>query len=269
MRRASEIMLEAVKEHRPKEVFVGFSGGTDSQAVSHWVMTNIPSAKCFHANTGIGVEQTRKYVRETCAKFGWPLVEIRAKEDCGQDYDELVLDQGFPGPPQHRKMYNRLKERCVRELVRRHKSKRSDRILIATGIRHDESRIRAGYADRVVNREGAHVWVNPIYWWSGSDKAAYLRQVDMPVNPVAQTLGMSGECLCGAFASRGELALVRTIDPDVADRIDALEQRCRAKGFDWGWEEGKTTRKKAAPVDAEREQPMCVSCNKAGRERYA
>jgi len=35
--------------------FVGFSGGNDSLAVTHWMMTNYPFCKVFHCNTGIGI----------------------------------------------------------------------------------------------------------------------------------------------------------------------------------------------------------------------
>lgn len=267
-----QIIDEAEQAYPIRARFVGFSGGTDSLAVTHWMMQNIPGTVAFHANTGIGVEATREFVRKTCVDYGWPLIEIRAKEDCGQDYDALVLERGFPGPAHHNKMYNRLKERCVGKLVRDHKIERSDKIMIATGIRHDESRIRAGYAGREVNRTGAQVWINPIYWWTGSEKAAYIRKHNLPTNPVSATLGMSGECLCGAFASKGEKALVRTIDPGVVNRIEALERACLAKGMTWGWEGSPPDggwNPDQTMIDFEKDQPMCTDCNKAGRVRFA
>lgn len=268
MKSADQIIREANEQHDIVSKFVGFSGGTDSLAVAHWMMENVDGVQCFHANTGIGVERTREFVRDTCRDYGWPLVEIRAKEDCGQDYDDLVLSHGFPGPDHHTKMYNRLKERAVAKLVRDHKTKRSDRVMIATGIRHDESRIRAGYAGREINRNGAQVWVNPIYWWTGTDKHNYIKAHGLPTNPVSETLGMSGECLCGAFASRGEKALIKTIDPDVVARIERLEHECLKKGMTWGWEghppEGGWNPDQQM-MDFEAEQPMCTDCNKAGR----
>lgn len=261
-----EIMAEAIERYKPVAIFAGFSGGTDSLAVTHWVLSNYPQAKAFHANTGIGVEKTRQFVRDTCKQYGWDLVEIRAKEDCGQDYDELVREWGFPGPAHHRKMYSRLKERAVRELVKRQKTHWKDKVLICTGIRHDESRVRAGYAGREINTVGAQVWVNPVYWWTGSDKAEYIRANNLPTNPVSELLGMSGECLCGAFAHKGELDLVRLIDPEVAQRIDRLAEEARERGWSWGWEECPPKGGARALVDAEREEPMCVGCNKGRRE---
>jgi len=258
---AREIIDQALEDHNPVACLAGFSGGTDSLAVTHWMMENVPGTIAFHANTGIGIERTREFVRDTCRDYGWPLLEIRAKEDCGQDYDEMVRQYGFPGPAHHKKMYSRLKDRAVRLAVKRQKTHRMDRVLIATGIRSDESRIRAGYAGRVINRTGAQLWVNPIYHWTGSDKAAYIREHRLPTNPVNEVLGMSGECLCGAFASHGELDLVRVVDPEVAARIDRLHEQAAANGFPWRWDEAPPKGKKVADMRG----TMCVGCSKEGR----
>jgi len=263
-----EIIDEAEAQYPIVARYVGFSGGTDSLAITHWMMENVPGTVVFHANTGIGIEKTREFVRDTCRDYGWPLVEIRAKEDCGQDYDQLVKEWGFPGPAHHTKMYNRLKERCVKELARRTKSHRMDKFIIATGIRHDESAVRAGYAGREINRTGSQVWVNPIYWWSGSYKHQYIKENKLPPNPVTDTLGMSGECLCGAYAHKGEKELIRIVDPETAERLDRLEEEVRACGHDWGWEDRPPRKKdRQAPTQAEiNNQIMCADCNKQGRQ---
>lgn len=263
-----KIVSQAMREHEPVACYVGFSGGKDSLAATHWMMENVPGCRVVHCNTGIGVEATREYVRETCRQYGWPLTEIRAKEDCGQDYDELVREFGFPGPAHHRKMYARLKERSIRKLVRDAKVGRMDRVLIATGIRHDESRIRAGYAGREINRTGSQVWINPLYWWTGTDMHLYIREKGLPTNPVSDMLGMSGECLCGAFAHKGEKEMVRLVDPDVVDRIEGLERECLERGMTWGWEQkppagGVSRDQQALGLEV---GPMCVGCGKKGGE---
>lgn len=233
-----EIVRAAIEQYKPVAIFVGFSGGNDSRAVTHWMMENVPGCRPFHINTGIGVERAREYVRETCRQYGWPLEEIRAKEDCGQDYDELVLQHGFPGPDHHRKMYQRLKERGVWEMMRRAKvgKPRNSTVLLATGIRHDESIIRMGYAGREVNKYRGQVWANPVYWWSKAERDAYNAASGMPENPVAKVLGMSGECGCGAFAQPGELARWRAVDPAFGERIDRLQEQALARGFTWSWD---------------------------------
>ncbi len=257
MKTALEVYQEAVALHAPIRAFVGFSGGRDSLAVTHWMMAHVPDCEAVHINTGIGVERTREFVRETCRQYRWPLHEIRALEDCGQDYDELVRRYGFPGPPGHRMMYARLKERAIRVLVQRRKTKRTDRILIATGIRREESVRRMAYAGREVNRTGAQVWINPLYWWEKLDRDMYLHEHQLPVNPVSEALGMSGECLCGAFAHPGELDMVRKVCPATAQRIDRLHAEI-AHRFPWGWE-GRPPSKKAVKPSG----PFCVGCEKS------
>lgn len=231
-----QIVSKALEEFKPAGIYVGFSGGRDSICVTHWMMANVPGCQVFHANTGIGIERTREYVRATCKSYGWPLVEIRAKEDCGQDYDALVKEQGFPGPDHHKKMYDRLKGRAVDMLVRNTKRHRMDKVLIASGIRHDESLIRMGYAGREINRIGAQVWVNPIYWFTKQDRANYIAEYHLPVNPISIELGMSGECGCGAYAQPGELKAWKRVDAAFGERIEKLQQEVLANGFTWAWD---------------------------------
>lgn len=231
-----QIVGKALADYKPVGIYVGFSGGRDSIALTHWMMTNVPGCQAFHANTGIGIEATRQYVRDICKEYRWPLVEIRAKEDCGEDYDELVKAQGFPGPDHHRKMYDRLKGRAVEMLVRNTKKHRMDKVMIASGIRYDESLIRMGYAGEEINTVGAQLWVNPIYWWSKRDRDAYIAAHALPINPVCLELGMSGECGCGAYAQPGELKAWKRIDPAFGERIKRLQDEVLAKGFTWAWD---------------------------------
>lgn len=260
-----EIVKRAIEQYNPVAIYVGFSGGNDSRAVTHWMMNNVEGCQPFHANTGIGIEATRKYVRQTCAAYGWTLNEIRALEDCGQSYDELCMSFGFPGPDGHQMMYSRLKERCVRTLVKRAKEghPRRAKVLIASGIRHDESLIRMGYAGREINTVGSQVWINPLYWWDKEKRDAYNMANGIPENPVTKQLGMSGECGCGAFAHPGELARWRAVDPSFGARIDNLQQRVLQCGFTWSWE----GRPPKGGFDKDQldilHHPLCVGCEKS------
>lgn len=261
-----EICKAAMDTFRPVKVFVGFSGGFDSLVTTHWMMSNVPGCEVFHANTGIGIESTRRFVRETCERFGWPLTEIRAKEDCGQDYDQLVIERGFPGPGHHYKMFQRLKERCADKLLARNKTKRSDRVMLATGIRKDESKRRAGYRYSVIDKRRALMWVNPFYYRSKDWFRAYIQEHSLPQNPVSLLLGMSGECLCGAYAHPGELDMVKIACPETWARIKALEQKVFDAGHSWGWEQSPP-RKCAVKVG--KFMPMCMGCEKGVQEASA
>lgn len=275
MKRAQQIDLFPGPQPSPEEIiakamtfnpvatFVGMSGGDDSLAAAHWMMTNVPGCEVLHINTGIGIERTRLHVRETCARFGWPLTEVRAKEDCGVDYDAMVRAYGFPGPAMHYKMYQQLKERAIRKAVAGRKRKYSrEKVMIATGIRQDESQRRMGYGGREVDFVGSQMWVNPLYWRSKNWFMEYIREHELPRNPVSEMLGMSGECLCGAFAHLGEKSLVRIVCPATADRLDRLEVEARAAGHNWGWEDRPPRPPKQPKRQPRAVGPMCNGCGK-------
>lgn len=258
-----EIIARALT-HKPIATFALFSGGDGSLAATHWAMNNVPDCQVAHINTGIGIERTRLFVRETCEREGWSLTEIRAKEDCGQDYDEIVSEHGFPGPAAHRYMYIQLKERAIAELVRRQKTKRSDKVMLLTGICHDDSVRRSGYGGGEITFNGAQMWVNHLYWAGQSWSYHYLKKVGIPRNPVACELGMSGECLCGAFASPGELAIISRVCPDTAQRIKDLQQRIHNR-HPWGWED-RPPRDRDDKITVDMFQPMCRNCLKSERD---
>lgn len=257
-----EIVDRAIELYKPVAIFAGISGGNDSRACSKWMMDNVPGCSLFHLNTGIGIERTREYVRNTCKQMGWPLTEIRANEDCGQDYDEIVKKHGFPGPNSHRFMYVCLKERAIMELRRRSQKKRGDRILIASGARHDESLRRMQYATKEINKQGSIIWVNPIYWWSTQERDEFNAANGVPVNPVSQELGMSGECGCGAFAQPGELERWRKVDPSFGERIDRLSAEVLERGFTWSWD-GRPPAGGYNPDQQSLFMPFCAGCVKS------
>jgi 3'-phosphoadenosine 5'-phosphosulfate sulfotransferase (PAPS reductase)/FAD synthetase len=255
---ALAIINTTLVEHAASEIWAGFSGGHDSLVIADLLSRHTRFAGTFHANTGIGVEATRQYVRDLSRLNNWGLREIHTDES----YDRIVTGIGFPGAAHHRIMYARLKDRPVMELLRTRKRHRRDRIMLATGIRNSESHRRMGYAE-TTNKVGALIWVNPLLHWSKDDRDQYIADRGLPRNEVADALGMSGECLCGAYAKPGELARVRRVDPGVAARIDGLNGVCVPK-FGWGWEEQPprghvTPREELSAVLTK--APLCAGCN--------
>jgi 3'-phosphoadenosine 5'-phosphosulfate sulfotransferase (PAPS reductase)/FAD synthetase len=252
----SDVLDRAIAEHDPSHVFAMFSGGHDSLAATALTMRHPRASAVVHVNTGIGIEQTREFVRETCRAQGWPLREYLTP---ARVYEEAVLRNGFPGPAQHQVMYRNLKERRIRDLVRDHKQHRNDRIMLVTGARSDESVRRMGVVEPV-RRDGAVVWVAPIFDWSKSDCNDLIEREGLARNLVVDLLHMSGECLCGAFAKPDEIAQLETWFPTEAARLHKIERRAEAAGriaCVWG----------RRPDDVNPEQqrlmpilPLCTSC---------
>lgn len=256
---AAGILRAAIDEHKPQHAFLCLSGGNDSLSVSHFAAQHIGRPfKVLHINTGIGIPETRNHVLRVCDKYGWDLLEIRAKEDCGQDYEQIVLKYGFPGPSQHRAMYIQLKERCLDELGRRHPK---GRILLVSGVRKQESKRRM-YLTEPVQRYKRRVWCSPFFYLSNTELSDYRADNDLPESQVRKFLCMSGECLCGAYAKRNELKEIELWFPETGKRLRELEKRVKAAGFPWGWDEKPPPRwayllraKKAG-----QQEMFCTSC---------
>lgn len=224
------VLDEALETHRPVAAFTLFSGGHDSltsAAVAfEWAGERGVELSAAHICTGIGIPETTEFVRKTCADQGWPLLVYEPPVP----YEEIVKEYGFPGPAQHGLMYQRLKERCLRQLVREHKTEVKDRIMLVTGVRSEESVRRMRHVERI-QREGAQVWAADIWNWSKVDCNREIERRGLPRNPVVDMLHMSGECLCGAFAKPGEIKEIEGWFPEVAARIHSLEAEVDAAGL--------------------------------------
>lgn len=257
----------AVQKYRPKHVIGLFSGGHDSLVATHIASRHPAFSFACHINTGIGVEETRTFVRETCADWGIELREYHAADYRRGDgtadpqiYADLVRERGFPGPGMHFKMYQRLKERALRMMIRELDRTPHDGVFLVSGIRRDESerRIAHSYDDQVW--EGQKRWVAPIYPLSKLDVTAYIRDHGLRRNPVSDNIHMSGECLCGAFAKPGELAHLAFWYPDAAAHIADIERDVRAAGHEWGWEQGPPRGYRKDQMRFDFASPLCSSC---------
>jgi 3'-phosphoadenosine 5'-phosphosulfate sulfotransferase (PAPS reductase)/FAD synthetase len=238
-------------------ICVLYSGGNDSTCLAHMFKNRVDYA--VHANTTIGIEQTRQFVRDTCSDWGLPLLEYMPPE--GSTYRDLVLEHGFPGPGMHWKMYQRLKERGLRQ-AQRHivKRPRQERVVFLAGRRRTESARRASVPE--MNRVGSVVWVSPLVNWTKTDLNTYRDWAgDVPRNEVSDLIHMSGECLCGAFAHKDEFAEIEVFFPDVALHIRKLEEEVAAAGrhteklCKWGW--GATAKISESDLFS---GPLCSSC---------
>jgi len=224
-----------------------FSGGQDSTAVAH--MFRDVATHYAHANTGIGIEETRQFVRDTVAAWGKPLIEkhpARSYRDLvlGDAYatprpgskrydpeaevqDKQQIWEGFPGPPGHSIMYRALKENAMMQVrAELLKGKKKSRVIFIAGIRQAESTRRAKRP--AVSRDGNIVWASPLLNWKKTDLNIYRRlHPDMPHNEITDLIHMSGECLCGAFAHENELEELEywaSAKPGIAAAVEAIHE---------------------------------------------
>lgn len=245
---AYAILDRAYAAHTPSRTFAMFSGGYDSLVTAHvtatWAMDRGYPFSVGHINTGTGIEETRDYVIATCLHYGWELKEYKAIENQKadgtpdpQDYAALVREHGFPGPWMHRKMYSQLKERQIERMIRDHKQRAHDCIMLTSGKRIQESARRMRTTTQDFEKLGGTLWANPIRHWTKDDVLDYKELHSLPNNIVVDWLHRSGECNCGAFAQPGELADIELFFPKTGCWLRQLEREVRAAGFPWGWED--------------------------------
>lgn len=229
-----QILTIADESFRPSKRFVLFSGGNDSATLLHWVWNNAPFFidAAVHVNTGIGVPQTRDFVRRFCDDLGVPLIEQHAPEG---EYERLCREYGMPGPGAHQQAYTFLKDRQFEALVREHgepkkKGERVRPVMLISGPRRDES-TRRGFNTKPLDlRKSRQLWVAPFVDWTNADLSAYREAHDVPRSEVADVLHMSGECLCGAYGSRAELIHLKIFYPEVVAQIERCEQIAKDAG---------------------------------------
>jgi 3'-phosphoadenosine 5'-phosphosulfate sulfotransferase (PAPS reductase)/FAD synthetase len=265
-----------------------FSGGQDSTALAY-MFHEQPDIIYAHANTGIGIEETRQFVRDTVAGWGRQLIEKYPIEK--RTYRDFVLGKatamprpgslrynselevqeeqqiwvGFPGPPGHSIMYRALKENAMmRVRADLLKGKKKSRVIFIAGIRQAESTRRAKRP--AVSRDGNTVWASPLLDWKKTDLNTYRRlHKDMPHNEITDLIHMSGECLCGAFAHENELeelefwAGAKPGIRAVVDEIHALEKEAECAGIarcKWGF----SARAKGEHPALSTSGRMCTTC---------
>lgn len=246
----------ALEEYRPAVTWLLFSGGNDSLVLLDAMHTYADAV--VHINTGVGIPDAHEFAREAASLYPLPYLELHPPID----YRTLVLTKwkGLPGPGMHNIVYQRLKERAIEALWAEHRTgRRGERWILLSGIRRAESP-RRKLRKEAVERKKTRVFVKPLFDWTNEETRRYRLDHDLPVNPVAANLHMSGECLCGAMAdqddARGERAAIRFFYPEFDAWLSSIEEDARALGLpypEWG------VRRPDSPSDDDGGD-LCTSC---------
>lgn len=232
---AYTLYSDAKFEHDPSHVFALFSGGNDSKVLVQWAARTI--GKCLDAavfiDTGVALPGVREFAEDFCADRGVPL---KVYETPYSEFVAMCREHGMPGAGAHRYPYVRLKERRLDDLIREHKQRWNDRIMLLSGVRRAESVQRMGTAVPV-RRDGCTLWVNPLIDWTHADMRAYRDRYCLPESDVAALMHRSGECNCGAYGGGGEREMLRQLYPDwFEEKIAWLERELKAAGSPyWKW----------------------------------
>lgn len=247
--------------------FALFSGGDDSVVSTHVAYDKHDIDWTVYLDTNTGVPENLKHVKEVCREYDWDLAvlssPITLKEFAlGSETREAY---GFPGPGIHTWAFNLFKHRQLQELSQ-HLTEKPN---YYTGIRSQESERRMRHVDGEINEVDRWTWVATVHDWGESEMQEYRETHDLPTNPVAEKIGRSGDCYCGAYAHRdSELTELEAHYPDHAEWLKGVEEDVQEElGTDedyayWGF--GGLSRKELRAKMAEddmQQMSLCSSCD--------
>lgn len=221
-----------------------FSGGKDSLVAC--LVAGVKEV--LYCRTGVGLNE--EYVKRMCKKFGWKLNIIEPKKG---EYERFCKKLGFPRPTSHSWIMQRLKLNPIGKWYREQKKLGRD-ITLISGIRTAESKRRAMKfpTDGGVEAQGMKFF-RPIRTWSNQKVEDYIKENKLEISPVYSTLGLGGDCLCGAFTKKQHGVLLLKHYPELANRIKELEKTCRGS---WGQFHSLTACEKQGGI----EDFICSEC---------
>lgn len=208
--------------------FALFSGGNDSVVSTHVAQREYDIDYTVYLDTNTGIDENVEHVKDVCDQYGWDLAIISAPGTLrefakGNDTRQAL---GFPGPGVHSWAYQYFKERQLGLIA----TQVDDKPKYYTGVRSHESSRRMKNVDGEVNEAERWTWVAPIHNWRDSAVDEYREDHDLPTNPVAEKIGRSGDCYCGAYANRNtELVELEAHYPDHAEWIKSVEEDVQEK----------------------------------------
>lgn len=252
-------MESAIANYQPTHIVAMVSGGRDS-AAAYTIAEEmgLPIDLILHGNTRTGIPETTQFVTD---HYGNKRQDF-AIADAGDAYERYVMRKGFfgKGRTAHNFSYRILKADPFRAAISRliRQGKRGVRVMLLNGARASESENRRINLPSARMDKG-NMWVNICHHWTNSDRDAYLASREVPINPVAQALCRSGECMCGTMQTNGDRIEASALYPAWGAWLNDLEAVVKAKhGYGWG----DTGPKYKDPRQDDLFQPMCVGCNR-------
>ncbi len=221
-------LRDFIVRHGVEHVLCSFSGGKDSLVathVAHEVLRDLGvEVEVIHADTTISLPGVQDYIRSVCDRFGWKLRIVRPEKS----FFELASMWGMP-TPKRRWCCHRIK---LDPMISYALGLGKKNICFVTGLRRAESHRRRNMKGTWVRRirDITIYSYDPIIDWTDEDVERYIEQHGLPVNPVYDVVGFSGECVCGAFTPTEHLIKIAKSYPEFIERFRILEK---------AWQEGK------------------------------
>lgn len=244
--------LKDIDRSQYQGVYALCSGGKDSITLTHSCRDLIDGI--IFIDTTIGVPDTLAHVRAFSEKIGKPLIVLTPQ----MSYRDMVHKYGFPGPSGHRFAFIYLKWKPIWRWARQFKKP----VLLLSGVRKKESKRRMANVNQGLPRTDPSykkmVWFAPLWDWSDGQVFDYLLLNDLKIAPAHDKIGLSGDCLCGAYSRPGEAELIFREYPEIGEQIAEIERTCPNKRRSWGNQSSMRGAKDQQPLEGW----LCVDCHK-------
>lgn len=255
---AIENVERAILEYLPHYVYIAYSGGRDSAALLDIIARLKPHnfAGVMAIDTGLSCDGWADMIRQHTAANNLPVDIVTGRGWAW--YEQNVMDYGFGYTPnQHVIYYRMLKERAIHSHIAKHPKK--TRIMYLTGVRRDESIKRQNTPISMVYRR--RITVNPLVNFTGAVIDRYLSTVaKWWNNPYYDTVGSSGDCLCG-WTCKNSAQTIERVHPEIGGRLVSLSNRSVSAGL---WPYGVRGDKYDPPHGSDTMPPdsLCVNCSR-------
>jgi len=228
-----EIMDMAIKQYSLDKLYVLFSGGKDSVCVLHFIATNYPDifGGAVFTNTGLGSQETRKFVINYCKEMGWKLYLTYPQEN--ERFQKIMLKNGFATAGSHRIWMGYLKFHAWYYFSKWRKKELNEKMAFISGVRKKESNQRAkikAYTRKPIDVNATMIFIKPFLHKNGVELWDYFIENNLKKTPVYDWLNRSGECYCGAFTQTGDLKLMQKYDPLAFETIRRYEKLIQKNG---------------------------------------
>lgn len=268
MKPPEEVLMDCAKG-LGQEVWGLCSGGKDSMTACYIAHKYRPLNGIVTVDTTIGVFKVvngkKIYVALEAAKkfadlLGIQHIIIKPKKS----FKEYVQKYGMPHPGQHNAVYRELKWKPMVKFVRSRKGPKGEYydVVFISGVRILESKKRFISAkptqvDPTVKRMR---FVAPIIYWDTETVIKFIQEKQFPKSDSYNTLHLSGDCLCGAYAEKGESELISLFYPECGRYIAECEKQANKdhKGKN-GW--GNNTPMIHALEQTDLEDFICADCS--------
>lgn len=194
-------------------------------------------------------------------KKGFHYVKNIAEYGTGKTFENYCIKYGFPHAGQHDQVFRFLKKKALVGFVM-DQTKVKERIGFISGVRSKESKRRLENAQLLGIDEDTPriIWIAPIHSWSTEKVWAYTKEKDFQLSECYKILHLSGDCLCGAYAKKGEAGLISAFYEGTAEqlkRIEKVANKIHKGSNNWGRDESMKAIKEQTKLS---ENFICSEC---------